>query len=92
VSGGNSIVNATGWNANRPFAVTALPSMRQVLNVADWDASWRVNTLGQSGDPRSRHYRDQVELWRHIEYHPEWFTRTAVEADADATWILMPVD
>lgn len=92
VSGGNSIVNATGWNANRPFAVTALPSMRQVLNVADWDASWRVNTLGQSGDPRSRHYRDQVELWRHIEYHPEWFTRPAVEADADETWVLMPAD
>ncbi len=91
-SGGNSIVNATGWNANRPFAVTALPSMRQVLNVADWDASWRVNTLGQSGDPRSRHYRDQVELWRHIEYHPEWFTRDAVEADSEATWILVPAE
>lgn len=89
-SGGNSIVNATGWNANLPYAVTQVPSMRQILSVADWDASWRINTLGQSGDPRSRHYRDQVEMWAAVQYHPDWFSVEAVEFDTRAIWVLVP--
>lgn len=89
-SGGDSIVNATGWNANKPYAVTQVPSMRQILNPADWDASLRINTVGQSGDPRSPHYRDQVEQWTTIEYHPDWYNLAAVEADTQATWVLVP--
>ena len=33
---------------------------------------------------------DQVEMWVNIEYHPDWFSRDAVEADAEATWELTP--
>lgn len=90
VSGGNSIVNATGWSAGNPFNVGGLPSMRQILIPGDWDSSLRINTVGQSGDPLSRHYEDQVEMWVNIEYHPDWFSRDAVEADAEATWQLTP--
>jgi penicillin amidase len=89
-SGGSAIVNATGWNAAQGFELTSLPSMRQITIVGDWDASLRVNTVGQSGRPDSRHYKDQVDMWRHIQYHPEWFSREAVEADAEATWELVP--
>lgn len=89
-SGGNSIVNATGWNTNLSYEVTQVPSMRQILNVADWDGSWRVNTVGQSGDPRSRHYRDQAQMWANIQYHPDWFSQAAIEADASAIWHLVP--
>lgn len=90
VSGGNSIVNATGWSAGSPFNVGGLPSMRQILIPGDWDSSMRINTVGQSGDPLSRHYEDQLPMWVNIEYHPDWFSREAVEADAEATWELVP--
>ena len=89
-SGGSAIVNATGYDAAEGFALTSLPSMRQITIVGDWDASLRINTLGQSGRPDSRHFQDQVDMWRFIEYHPEWFSREAVEADAEATWELVP--
>lgn len=89
-SGGSAIVNATGWNAGNGFQLTSLPSMRQILIPGDWDSSLRINTLGQSGRPDSRHYKDQVDMWRFIEYHPDWFSREAVEADERATWQLEP--
>jgi penicillin amidase len=91
--GGTAIVNATGWDASDgDFAVEAVPSMRQILIPGDWDSSLRINTVGQSGNPQSRHYKNQVEMWRDIEYHPDWFSREAVEADASATWTLTPAE
>lgn len=35
------------------------PSMRMVVDLADWDRSLQNITLGQSGQPLSSHYRDQ---------------------------------
>lgn len=88
VGGGTAIVNATSFNSD--FRVTALPSFRQILVPGDWDASLRINTVGQSGIPQTRHYRDQLEMWANGEYHPDWFSRAAVEADESARWILTP--
>jgi len=89
-AGGHAIVNATNFNTN--FEVTSLPSFRQILIPQNWDASMRINTVGQSGDPQSRHYRDQVEMWATGQYHPDWFSLEAVEADTEATWILLPAE
>lgn len=90
VPGGTAIVNAI--SANTQFEVGGLVSFRQILIPADWDSSLRINTLGQSGDPQSRHYRDQVEMWAAGEYHPDWFSRDAVEADVSVTWVLVPAE
>lgn len=40
------------------------PSMRMVLDLADWDNSLWVLTLGQSGQVFSKHFRDQWEAFR----------------------------
>jgi len=69
VGGGSDVVLATGWNAARSgslgeaYRVTALPSMRMVVDLADFDRSRWINLTGVSGHPWSRHYTDQVEPW-----------------------------
>ncbi|NDJ86548.1 MAG: penicillin acylase family protein [Chloroflexi bacterium] len=90
VGGGNSIVNATGWNADRSFAVTSIPSMRQILSLADWDDALHINPPGQSGNPDSANYRDQVEMWAEVAYRQMPFTPAAVEDAAEAVWIFKP--
>lgn len=90
-NGGDSIVNATSWGAP-DFAVASLPSMRQILDPGNWDNSQRINTLGQSGDPASPHYADQVEMWRDGTYRLEPFTRVAVESTATRTLTLIPAE
>ncbi|HEX5919110.1 MAG TPA: penicillin acylase family protein, partial [Nocardioides sp.] len=63
VGGGSSVVDATSWDAVEGFEVTAAPSMRMVVSVADWDDSRWINLTGVSGHPTSAHYSDQTELW-----------------------------
>ena len=63
-TGGPSLVNATGWTAPDGYRVDWVPSMRMVLDMSDLDSSRWVNLTGASGHAFSKHYADQVELWR----------------------------
>lgn len=46
------------------------PSYRQVVDLADLNASRFIGTLGQSGNPLSAHYADQQRPWRDGEALP----------------------
>ncbi len=90
VGGGASIVDATGWTPVDGYAVNWVPSMRQVVDLADLDASTWVNLTGASGHAFSPHYDDQVEAWRTGAQFPWAFTRAAVQSAADQTLTLVP--
>jgi len=53
-------------------------SMRHIASPGNWDATRHVIPLGQSGDPKSPHYKDQFELWRTGSPAVFPFTREAV--------------
>ncbi|SDT26373.1 penicillin acylase family protein [Actinopolymorpha singaporensis] len=72
------------------FVQTIGASARVVVDVGEWDNSVFVNTPGQSGDPRSPHYRDLAELWRAGELAPLLYSRAAVERSAKARIRLLP--
>jgi penicillin amidase len=90
VDGGPAIVNATGWSAREPAIVSSVPSMRQVIDLSNLEASVAVHTTGQSGHAFNRHYNDMIALWQNGEYHPMHWERAAVEADAEGTLRLNP--
>jgi penicillin amidase len=62
------------------FRITHGASFRMVVDVGAWDASTFVNVPGQSGDPRSPHYRDLAEVWARQGQVPMPYSREAVEA------------
>jgi penicillin amidase len=70
VSGGSSIVNATGWDATDPYGVVSLPSMRMIVDLSNMQNSLSIHTTGESGHAYGPHYDDMVNLWRNIQYHP----------------------
>lgn len=39
-------------------------SMRHIASPGNWDATRLVLPLGESGDPRSPHFKDQFDAWR----------------------------
>lgn len=90
VGGGGSLVNATSWDAREGYTVTAAPSMRMVVSLADLDDSRWINLTGVSGHPASPHYTDQTELWVEGETLPWAFSSDAVEAAAEDTLTLVP--
>ncbi len=46
-----------------PFVNTHAASFRQVVDLADLAHAGMIITTGESGNPLSRHYRDQVSWW-----------------------------
>jgi len=90
VSGTSRAVNSTAWSLSDPFAVRSLPSFRMIVDLANLENSRVVHTTGQSGHPLSPHYRDMIDAWRTIDYHPLRFGDEAVSAAATHTLELRP--
>ncbi|GAB5491485.1 MAG: penicillin acylase family protein [Phototrophicaceae bacterium] len=91
-SGGTAIVNATSWSFSNGLEVSALPSLRMILDFANLDNSLSIHTTGQSGHPMSPHYSDMVEQWRMIEYNPMLYSPSDVDANARSTFTLEPAN
>ncbi|QTF08735.1 penicillin acylase family protein [Brenneria izadpanahii] len=72
------------------FRVTAGASVRLVMDVGDWDNSVCINTPGQSGDPRSPHYRDLADGWSHGEYVPLLYSEEKIAAHTLKRIVLLP--
>ena len=79
-SGGSAIVNATGWDDKKGYEITAVPSMRMVVDLSDRDASTWVHLTGNSGHAFHPNYDDQLEPWSRGETMPFAFGPDAVRA------------
>jgi penicillin G amidase len=92
VSGGDAIVNATGWDASAadPYAVDAVPSMRMIVDLSNLDGSRWIQLTGESGHAFSENYSDQFELWRTGENLPMRWDRATIERAATHVLVLRP--
>lgn len=90
VSGGSSVVDATGWDASDGYQVDRAPSMRMVVDLGDFDNSTWINLTGASGHAFDSHYADQARLWAVGRTRPWPFSAKAVKAAADQTLTLRP--
>lgn len=97
-----AILNAgdvpVGGHGDTPFntmtehgaASTHGVSYRQIIDLADVNAMQVCLPPGNSGQPGSRHYADQLQAWADVEYHPLHVDWADIEADAEATLALLP--
>ena len=88
---GNTISQA-GTSALRPLSnPTAIASLRCVIDVGDWDAARWVLPGGQSGDPLSPHYDDQVPLWLRGEGIAIAWSEDELQKCTESTMTLRPL-
>ncbi|KQY60286.1 penicillin amidase [Aeromicrobium sp. Root495] len=90
VGGGSGLVNATGWDAREGYEVTAVPSMRMVVDLDDLDRSRWIQLTGNSGHAYHANYLDQAPLWAEGKTLPWAFGERAVERSAENTLTLEP--
>ncbi|HEY1861714.1 MAG TPA: penicillin acylase family protein [Gemmataceae bacterium] len=67
-----------------------MPSLRMVVDVGNWSASRFALPGGQSGNPLSPHYADQLPLWLKSEGVPIAWTEEEIAGATAASLILRP--
>jgi len=65
-------------------------SMRLIADPSNWDNTQHTISTGQSGDPKSPHYKDQVMDWYNVTPRVFPFTTQAVQKAAKQTVTLIP--
>ena len=63
--GSNEVINNQffGFNKEGKYYVKGGPSTRRVVDFSDIENSWSILPTGQSGNPFSKHYGDQAEMY-----------------------------
>jgi penicillin amidase len=92
IGGDEQTLLATLFEPGLSFDTVNAPSWRQVVDLADLDASVGILPVGQSGHPASPHYADQFPLWASGQYHPLPYSRRAVEQHLESRMELVPPD
>ena len=88
--GSGFTVNAAAFDYKEPFAVKAIASYRQIVDLGDFANSLSMHTTGQSGQPFHKHYADMIKPWRAVEYHPMLFDKEAIARSKEGLLILAP--
>lgn len=81
--------NGSGGGGATPN-VGATVSMRFIATPGNWDATRHVIPTGQSGDPKSPHWKDQLDAWYSGKTPIFPFSKSAIEAATRKTVILEP--
>ena len=89
-SGGEAIVNATGWSVKDGYETNWLPSMRMIVDLGNLDHSVTVHTTGESGHAYHRHYDDMAPMWANIQYYPMLWEETSVTQNTEGHLVLQP--
>ncbi len=89
-SGGEAIVNATGWSVRDGYETNWLPSMRMIADLGDLSNSVTVHTTGQSGHAYNSHYADMAPMWAGIQYYPMLWSEQQVTSTSESHLVLKP--
>jgi penicillin amidase len=89
-SGGEAIVNATGWSVQDGYETNWLPSMRMIVDLSNLNNSVTVHTTGQSGHAYHPHYIDMAEMWANIQYYSMSWDQNEVLSQAGGHLVLTP--
>lgn len=79
-------LNGNGLSPNVGGSV----SMRHIAVPGNWDATRHGIALGESGDPKSAHYKDQLENWKSGDTQIFPFSKPAVEKAAVEVILMKP--
>ncbi len=93
IGGECNTVNCAYYNLAAPYDVISGASFRLLVDLADPSGDTGAlasNTAGQSGNPRSPHYRDQAARWSQVRYHPFGTDAASVAARAPHITRLVP--
>lgn len=73
-----------------PYRMILGPSIRRIVDFSNMNSTLSVLPTGQSGNPLSPHYDDQIQLWLHGKYRVLSQNEDEVRSKPHQTMILAP--
>ena len=67
-------------------------SFRVVINTKDWDNSFATNSPGQSGNPKSKFYKNLYEDWANDKFFPLLYSKSKILKNLSDRKIYRPSD
>ncbi|MFN8325339.1 MAG: penicillin acylase family protein [Flavobacteriaceae bacterium] len=81
VAGSNEVINNLmfGFSNNGKYEVKAGPSTRRIIDFSDIENSVSILPTGNSGNPMSKHYNDQAEMYNKGQFRKMLINRKTIE-------------
>lgn len=70
--------------------VNSISVNRYVHDVSDWNNSRWIVPLGSSGNPGSKHYSDQTQMWADLETIPQLWDWDTIQQSCESRQLLIP--
>ncbi len=89
VKGTKEVINnmAFPYDSTGFYKVNSGPSTRRIIDFSDIENSISILPTGQSGNPFSKHYKDQAELFVNGEFRKMMMNRQEIESKAESILI-----
>lgn len=72
------------------YKVTSIPSTRRIIDFSDIENSLSILPTGQSGNPMSKHYEDQAEMYVRGEFRKMMMNETEIKSNSHEVLIFLP--
>lgn len=92
VTGTREVINnmAFPYTEDGFYKVSSGPSTRRVIDFSDVENSMSILPTGQSGNPFSKHYKDQAEMFVKGEFRKMMMNETEIKGNSEALLRLVP--
>ncbi len=92
IGGDTNTIPQASYDPVAPFSCSAsVVSYRHIIDLGDLSTHWTVNSTGNSGQPRSKYFSDQISLWRSLALHPILFNKGDIQRDTKEVLSLEPL-
>ncbi len=88
IGGSHHTVAPYAYSFNDLYKINFGASHRHIFTLDNWATSQTIIPTGNSGQPASKHYCDQTELYVKNQYHNDLYTREEVENGAKYKMII----
>lgn len=91
-SGTSGTLNNQGFRnmEDGRFKVTSIPSTRRIVDFSDVENSISILPTGQSGNPLSKHYKDQAEMYINGEFRKMMMNEDEIKSTSEDVLIFNP--
>ena len=92
IEGSREVINNLGFNYSSDGLnkVTGGPSTRRIIDFSDIENSMSILPTGQSGNPFSKHYDDQAEMFVNGEFRKMMINKSEIIEKAESKLVLEP--